>query len=44
MSLLGWYVMVGLPCIALLMGYGGVLLVRADYAKLDKAEKRDPSG
>lgn len=44
MSLLGWYVMVGLPCIALLMGYGGILLVRADYAKPDKFERRDPSG
>lgn len=44
MSLLGWYVMVGLPCIALLMAYGGHLLIKADYAKLDKADKRDPSG
>ena len=36
MTLLEAYVLFGLPAIALLMGFGALLLVRADY-------KRDPA-
>jgi hypothetical protein len=36
MTLLGWYVAVGLPLILLAMGYGAVRLAEHDAAKHDR--------